>query len=162
LSPPVARASSAGKEVVMSTRLALVAAVLALPAAARAQASGAPLIQPPPGATLVGSSTVDEIRALPELARDTSQPLKEKLVGVEGVDRVFTTDRSFGESVAYFDSLFKQGGYRRLSRNQTPSATAWTVKRPDGSIAAAVVRNTTPTTLELTEPSAAQSASATK
>jgi len=146
----------------MWTRIAIVAAALALPAAT-ASAKEPPLIEPPAGAKLVGSALVDEIRAFPELsahngAAQQTSPAKEKIVGVEGIDRVFEIDRPFGDTVASLDTEFKQSGFRRLARVETPSATAWSVKRPDGSVANAVVRNTTPTTIELTELSAAQSA----
>ena len=149
----------------MWKRIAVVVAALALPPAA-VSASDASLIQPPPGARIVGSSLVDEIRAVPELttarAAAAVTPAKEKLVGVEGIDRLFESDGSFADTVAYFDAQFKQPGYRRLARVESPSATAWTVRRPDGSVADAVVRNTTPTTFELTELSAAQSEPMTK
>ncbi|MDB4967777.1 MAG: hypothetical protein JWN44_3466 [Myxococcales bacterium] len=155
----------------MWSRIVVVGLVLAVPfAAARAapQSSGgssdssgsnSPLIQPPPGAKLIGNSAVDEIRAFPETGIKASlkgRPEKEKIVGIEGVDRVFQTDRSFGDTVGYFDQQFKQAGYQTMTRVEAPSATAWTIKRPDGTIANAVVRNTTPTTFELAEVAAAK------
>lgn len=60
-------------------------------------------------------------------------------------------DRPFADAVSYFDQAFSQGGYEVQARVQTPSSVAWTVKRPDGTVADAVVRNTKPTTIELTE-----------
>lgn len=138
----------------MWKRVALITAALTLPVAAAFAADGS-LIQPPPDAKLVGRSVVDEIRAFPELGSGmktlSAKPHKEKLVGVAGIDRVFTTDRSFGDTVSYFDQKFKATGYKIDARVETPSSTAWTVKRPDGTVANAVVRNTTPTTIELNE-----------
>jgi hypothetical protein len=112
------------------------------------------LIKPPPNAKLLGTSVVDEIRSFPEIGPKgtaTGNPTKEKIVGITGVDRLFQTDRSFGDTVSYFDNQFKQSGYHIQARVETPSATAWTVKRPDGSVADAVVRNTNPTTVEIAE-----------
>jgi hypothetical protein len=112
------------------------------------------LIKPPPDAKVVGMSVIDEIRAFPEMGLKgalTGKPSKEKIVGVSGVDRLFQTDRSFADTVSYFDNQFKQGGYKIEARVETPSATAWTVKRPDGTVADAVVRNTRPTTIEIAE-----------
>ncbi len=141
----------------MRTTLAIVTVAVALPlATAHAQRDQeVALIQPPPDARLVGSSTVDEIRAFPELYSRSpavdGQPAKEKLVGVEGVDRVFETHRSYAATVAYFDARFRRGGYRTQARVETATATAWSVKRPDGTVAQAAVRDTTPTSIELTE-----------
>ena len=137
-------------------------ATLALPlAVAHAQplgtplpASAPPLIAPPDDARLVGSSSLDEIRALPELGAgslEAARPAREKLVGVAGVDRVFTTDRSFADTVGYFDSHLRHGGYHSRGRVERAGATAWIVRRPDGSIAEVAVRNTTPTTIEIVE-----------
>jgi hypothetical protein len=58
-------------------------------------------------------------------------------------------------AVAVFDQEFKQSGYQMPARVETPSATAWTVRRRDGTVANAVVRKTSPTTIELTEAAAA-------
>jgi hypothetical protein len=113
------------------------------------------LIKVPPNATLLGKSVVDEIRAFPEMSKSgKSKPMAEKIVGIEGVDRVFSVDRSFADTVSYFDQQFKQGGFQQLARVETPSATAWTLKRPDGTVANTVVRNTQPTTVEIAEASA--------
>lgn len=132
---------------------ALVFAVaLLVPLAARA--GRAALIEPPPEARPIGRSTVDEIRAFPEIASKTTRAggaAREKLVGVEGVDRLFETDRSFGDTVAYFDAALRGHGFRTRARVETASATAWTAVRPDGTVAQVAVRNTTPTSIEVTE-----------
>jgi hypothetical protein len=112
------------------------------------------LIKPPLDATLVGTSVVDEIRAFPEMggrAANKEEAQAEKMLGVQGIDRMFQTNRSFGDTVLYFDQQFKLPGYQVMARVDTPSATAWTVRRPDGGVANAVVRNTSPTTLEIVE-----------
>jgi hypothetical protein len=152
----------------MWTRIALFSLVMTAPlAVARAappsdtssssSASDPSLIKPPPDTKLLGTSTVDEIRAFPEMGIKgllTGKPEKAKIVGVTGVDRIFQTNGSFADTVSYFDGQFKQSGYQVTARLETPSATVWTVKRPDGTVANAVVRNTKPTTFELTEISA--------
>ncbi len=133
----------------MRTQLTVLALALALPLVARAGASA--LIAPPPDARLVGRSTVDEIRAFPEIASKAPIVAKEKLVGVEGVDRLFETDRPFADTVAWFDAALRAHGYRMRARVETASATAWTVARADGTPAQVAVRNTTPTSIEITE-----------
>jgi hypothetical protein len=140
----------------MWSRIVVLVLALVVPfAVARAAPQGsASLIPPPAGAKLLGHSVVDEIRAFPEMgikALLKGKPEKEKIVDVQGIDRVFQTDRSFGDTVAYFDQQFKQGGYETMARVEAPSATAWTIKRPDGTVANVIVRNTTPTTFELAE-----------
>ena len=129
------------------------------PFALVAIAAGADLIAPPASARLVGTSIIDEIRSFPELGAGMkmlpTREQKETLVGVSGVDRLFETDASFGDTVAYFDELFEHGGQHIVSRAASSSATAWSVEEPDGSVANAVVRNTTPTTIELAETVAA-------
>jgi hypothetical protein len=126
------------------------------PAGSSSQNSEFGLIKVPPSAVPVGKSVVDEVRAFPEMGKGQSKAQMEKIVGVEGVDRVFQTDRPFADTVAFFDQQFKQPGFKQLARVETQSATAWTVKRPDGTVANAVVRNTKPTTLELAEATATE------
>ncbi|HXU68728.1 MAG TPA: hypothetical protein VN947_05340 [Polyangia bacterium] len=110
------------------------------------------LIAAPADARLVGSATIDEIRAFPELGRGMKTlPTRATAARVAGVDRIFEIDRPFADTVAWFDQAFTGGGQHIVSRVATPSATAWSVERPDGTVANAVVRNTTPTTIELAE-----------
>jgi len=151
----------------MSLRMALFA-LAAVAFASATNARGAPaeetsdndardgvLIAPPPGARLVGTVIVDEVRAFPELGQGMKTLQRETAVGVAGIDRIYEVDRSFADTVSYFDSQFKAAGTSILARVATRSSTAWKVKRPDGNVANAVVRNTSPTTFELTEVSAA-------
>ncbi len=144
----------------MWTRIIALALVVAAPlVVARAAppsdtSSDQQLIKPPPNAKLIGTSVLDEIRAFPEMGLKglvTGKPAKERVVGVTGVDRLFQTDQSYADTVSHFENQFKQGGYKVEAKVESPSATAWTVRRPDGTIADAVVRNTTPTTVELAE-----------
>lgn len=147
----------------MSHRIALLAiAAVAFATATNARAapteessdhatSAGGFIEVPESAKLVGSSVVDEIRSFPELGKGMKTIQKEHLVGVAGVDRLFESERSFDETVAFFDHQLKSGGNRVRERVATPSAVVWSVKRPDGNVANAVVRNTRPTTIELTE-----------
>lgn len=126
------------------------------PVGSSSRSSESALIKIPPGAVPVGKSVVDEVRAFPEMNKGQQKAQTEKIVGVEGVDRVFQIDRPFADTVAFFDQQFKQSGFKQLARVETQSSTAWTVKRPDGTVANAVVRNTKPTTFELTEAAASE------
>jgi hypothetical protein len=122
-----------------------------------AQQGEAALLKTPPSSVLIGTAIVDEIRAFPEMsgkgqARDKKV---EKLVGIEGIDRVFQTDKSMNETAMFFDQQFKQTGHEVLGRVESTHALSWTVKRPDGTVANIVVRNTRPTTFEIVEVSAA-------
>lgn len=129
------------------------------PGAASRQSDESALIKVPANATLVGKSMIDEIRAFPEMSKSGKQkPQMEKIVGIEGIDRVYQVDRSFADTVSFFDTQVKQQGFQSLARVETPSATAWTVKRPDGSVANVVVRNTNPTTFEIAEATATSAA----
>ena len=147
----------------MHKTIVILASALALPLGlARAQPLGtplgadeAPLVPTPDGARLIGQSSVDEIRAFPELGAKTldggSELAREKLVGVAGIDRAFSTEASYDDTVGWFDARLKHGGYRIRSRVSAPGTTAWIARRPDGSVAEVAVRNTTPTTFEITE-----------
>jgi hypothetical protein len=108
------------------------------------------LIKTPPDARLAGTSTIQEIRAFPEMG-SKGKAQAAKLVGIDGVDRMYETDRSFADTVSFFDQEFKQPGFQVQARAVTASATSWTVKRPDGTVANAAVRNTRPTTFEIAE-----------
>jgi len=110
------------------------------------------MINPPPNAKLLGSSEIAEIRALPEMGlKAKGKPQAATVVGIDGIDRIFETEKSFADTVSFFDQQFKQPGYEIVARVETPSATAWTVKRTDGTIANAAVRNTKPTSFEIAE-----------
>ncbi len=110
------------------------------------------VVQMPPKVSLVGESEVDEIRQFPELQRQgTNKMEKEKTVGVAAIDRVYSTRQDYNDTVGFFDRQFGQTGYQTLARTVTPSATAWSVRRPDGGVANAIVRNTSPTTIETIE-----------
>jgi hypothetical protein len=149
--------SVATKEELMWSRVALLGAVLAFPtAAARAADDSSVLIKAPPQATLIGTSKIDEIRAFPEMSgkQGKDKPALERIVDVTGVDRLFQSDRSFADTVSFFDQQFKQASYQVMARVETPSATAWTLKRPDGTVANCVVRNTSPATIEIAEAAA--------
>ncbi|HZS36911.1 MAG TPA: hypothetical protein VFF06_08795 [Polyangia bacterium] len=134
----------------------LIGAALALaPALAAAAKSDAALIQVPPDSRLIGTAVVDEVRQFPE-QQNAKKPM-ERVVGVSAIDRVFESNRPYGDTVSYFDQEFQKGGFQLMARTVTPSSTAWVVKRPDGKIANAIVRNTSPATLEIVEAAAAES-----
>jgi hypothetical protein len=109
------------------------------------------MLQVPPSAKLIGESQVDEIREFPEMKGRAKSENIERVVGVSATDRLYQTTKSYSDTVSFFDREFSKSGYQQRARVVTPSATAWTVQRPDGSLANAVVRNTKPITIETVE-----------
>ncbi len=137
----------------------IAAAVVTLAPAALAQAQPPPqpqqaegaktsLVQVPPNAKLIGTSEVDEIRQFPE--QKAGKPM-ERIVGVSAIDRVYEVQKPYADVVKFFDTQFQQKGYQQTSRAVTPTATSWTVRRPDGNVANVIVRNTSPATVETVE-----------
>jgi hypothetical protein len=116
------------------------------------------MIKVPADAKLVGQAEVAEIRTLPELtqgAEAARKPQAAKVLGVKALDKVYHINKGYQEVVAHFDQQFKQSGYESQARVTTPNSTAWTVQKPDGTIANVVVRNTRPTSFEVIEVQAA-------
>jgi hypothetical protein len=99
----------------------------------------------PTGAKLVGSTSATEVRTFPEMSKNKSTT---PIVGARAVDRVYETSKPYKTTVGYFDKLVKNGDAERLQRTVTKTATAWSLKMPDGTIQNVVVRNTKPTTIE--------------
>ena len=130
---------------------ALLFATAAMLGSVDARAGGA--IQMPPHSTLVAQSQVNEIRAFPEVI-STSEGrsiAQSERSFAQAVDRLYDVPMSYDESVGFFDDQFKKTKTRVLARTVTTTATAWTLRRPDNTVAHAVVRNTTPTTVEVSE-----------
>jgi hypothetical protein len=115
----------------------------------KAGAADASLVRVPPGALVVARTSVGETRAFPEMASTTEGrefAKAEKVVGTEQVDTVYQVEKAYDVTVAFFDQQFKQPGFQVLARTVTQTATAWTVRRPDRTLASVVVRTTTPST----------------
>lgn len=123
-------------------------------ARARTPAAGIPL---PSDARLVASSTVEEIRAFPELAGQAqtqpqavgqAQPAPEAITDVSATDNVYLTNKKYRDAVKFLDDQMKAQGLKPLVRAETPTATAWTVQLQNGTLENVVVRNTQPTSIE--------------
>jgi hypothetical protein len=104
-------------------------------------------VQIPSGSTPVARTSVDEIRAFPEMASTAvgaALAKDEKVLGTEATDSLYETDAAYDATVAFFDRQFKQRGYELRARTVTNTATAWTIRRPDHTTANVVVRVTSP------------------
>ena len=113
------------------------------------------LLPTPPNSMMIGQSKVDEIRAFPEMSGGAPKEL-EKVVGMAAIDRVFESKSTYPDAVAFYDKQFNQKGYSTLARTVTPSSTAWTIRESSGPVAIAIVRNTSPTTVETVESAGAK------
>ena len=106
----------------------------------------------PKDAKLVGAVESTDIRAFPEQmsksAKQSANIEKEGVVGVGGIDRVWTTKEAYKRTVSQLDQKLKGEGIEPIAKTTTQSSTAWNVRMPDGHIANLVVRNTQPTTIE--------------
>jgi len=103
----------------------------------------------PPGAKLVATAEVDQVRAFPEQQSAKGKGTQEEIIGLKAVDRVFEADRSYQDVVRFFDQEAGQGGNTQLSRDTTSTSTSWTIKVPQGRAVNVIVRNTKPTTFEV-------------
>jgi hypothetical protein len=137
-------------------RRVLSALLLAMATSVSAAPPGQKLPPPlplPPGATPVAETTIDELRAFPEmLATSEGQKAADahRLVGEAGVDRLYQTTGRYQEAVQFYDQRLKMPEFRLAARTETPMSTAWAVQRKDVR-ANIVVRNTSPTTIEIEE-----------
>jgi hypothetical protein len=106
----------------------------------------------PKDAKLVGAVESTDIRAFPEQmakgAQKSANIEKEGVIGVGGIDRVWTTKEAYKRTVSLLDEKLKGEGIEPIAKTTTQSSTAWNVRMPDGHIANLVVRNTQPTTIE--------------
>ncbi len=127
---------------------AILVAALLVPALAVAAPRGQ--LDPPPGATLLGELQVTEIHEFPEMRVASVMPV-ESALAVTASDRLYQLGGTYAESVSAFDGMVARPGFRRIARSVTRTATAWTLRRPDGSLATAIVRDTRPVTLEIVQ-----------
>lgn len=125
-----------------------------------AEASPVVAIQMPAHATLVAQSQVSEVRAFPEVIATSEgrTVAQSERSFAQAVDRLYEVPLAYEESVRFFDEQFKKPKTRVLARTVTTTATAWTLRRSDNTIAHAVVRNTSPTTVEVSEAASALNA----
>ena len=117
------------------------------------QQQGSSAAMVPTGAKLVGSTSAAEVRAFPEMSK--TKTAEEEVVGARAVDRVYETNKSYKNTVGYFDKMVKNGRAEQMQRTVTRTATGWSLKLPDGTIQNVVVRNTRPTTIETVKATAA-------
>jgi hypothetical protein len=118
-------------------------------------------IKLPPDARLIGVEQVSEIRAFPELSNGqtsggaTNASKKAapaaKVENVSASDSVYTTAKSFKESVSFLDKELESPELQPVVKTVTPSAVGYAVTLPSGKIAHVLVRNTKPTTIETLE-----------
>jgi hypothetical protein len=124
-------------------------------AQARPSKGVAALVPVPADALVIAATTLDELRAFPEMAGTSAGrefAKTQKVVDAEGLDTLYQTEKSYGDTVAFFDQALKEGGFQVLARTVTRTATAWTARRPDRTLSNVVVRATTPlTTFEVAE-----------
>ncbi len=104
----------------------------------------------PTGVKLVGVEQSTEIRTFPEqeASRGDQKVRKETVVGVNALDRVWTTEAAYADTVRAIDAKVGTGGIQLIAKTVTPTTTAWNLQLPDGHISNAIVRNTQPTTIE--------------
>ncbi len=106
----------------------------------------------PADATLLGVSEVAEVREFPEQTgakgEKTAQMQKEEVVGAGALDRVWSTQKGYQQTVSKIDQALKSENIEVMAKTTTPTSTAWNVRMPDGHVANIVVRNTSPTSIE--------------
>jgi hypothetical protein len=127
--------------------------MLSIALAAAPRAFAAPTSSPvavPPKALLIGQGQLDQVRELPEL----QEPKGDKIVrevGVAATDRLYESDRSYADTVRWFEHEIDRLNGTILKKNITSTSTAWTVRRPTGKLVDVVVRNTVPPTFEIVD-----------
>lgn len=131
----------------LSLSLALAAAPLA---GGAPKANPAPPLALPPKALLIGQSQLDQVRELPELQEARGDKIIRE-VGVAATDRLYESDRSYADTVKFFEHEIDRLNGTILKKNITSTSTAWTVRRPSGKLIDVVVRNTVPPTFEVVE-----------
>jgi hypothetical protein len=106
-------------------------------------------IPAPPGALLLGSATVMEVRAFPEQQVAAGQQQGEMAVGAQATDRAYATDLSYDDAVSFYNDTFKAKNFATTGHEVNENGTFWAVRSPDGTVAKVAVRRTTPTTIEI-------------
>jgi hypothetical protein len=104
----------------------------------------------PAGARLWGSEQVSEVRDFAELrAKHQHGTRTETTIPVKALDRSYTIGQSYHQAVRFFDVEFARADVLAVDRAEVPTATGWSAKLKDGRIAHVIVRNTTPTSIEV-------------
>jgi hypothetical protein len=112
--------------------------------AARAQSG---MLDVMTGAVLVGRSDVDDVHAFPEMAATAEGRAVARtapMVSRHAQDAAYESPLPYGDTVRYFDDQFARRRMRIMARTVTQTATAWTVRRPDGTVASIIARTTQP------------------
>jgi hypothetical protein len=130
--------------------LSLSLALAAAPLAGAAPATHSAPLAVPPKALLIGQGQLDQVRELPELQEARGDKIVRE-VGVAATDRLYESDRSYADTVKFFEHEIDRLNGTILKKNITSTSTAWTVRRPNGKLLDVVVRNTVPPTFEVVE-----------
>jgi hypothetical protein len=118
----------------------------ATPAQAKNGQSELPL---PGDASLVSSAAVAEFQEFPEaVPRKGKSGAEERVEGIRGSDRVYETQGSYKDTIAFYLGQLPAAGFDVDSQTSTNTSTTWSAKRPDGRPVRLIVRNTAPTTVE--------------
>lgn len=99
------------------------------------------------GAVIIGRSDVNEIRAFPEMAATAegrATAVSHPVLSMHATDAVYQSPLGYDDTVRYFDDQFAHKKLRVIARTVTETSTAWTVQRPDATVANIIVRTTTP------------------
>jgi hypothetical protein len=114
-------------------------------AAAGARAAELPT---PDDARLRGTVESDALREMPELKGARENLARDLSVGgVHVRDQTWESDLAYADLVRFYDRALV--GALLLERDEAETATGWTVKLDDGSVASVTLRNTRPTTIEI-------------
>lgn len=130
--------------------LSLSLVLAATPLAGAAPTTRSAPVAVPPKALLIGQSQLDQVRELPELQEARGDKIVRE-VGVAANDRLYESDRSYADTVKFFEHEIDRLDGTILKKNITSTSTAWTVRRPNGKLIDVVVRNTVPPTFEVVE-----------
>ena len=119
------------------------------PLARAAPTSHASPLAVPSKAMLIGQGELNQVRELPELQESGNKIMRE--IGVAATDRLYESDRSYVDTVKFFEHEIDRLNGPILKKNITSTSTAWTVRRPSGKLIDVVVRNTAPPTFEIVD-----------
>jgi hypothetical protein len=114
-------------------------------------------IELPAGASLAASATTREVRTVPQGNQRTPGTGETvEAFAVHGSDRVYQTELSYGDAVAFFDRTLPKDGVEASRRSATRTETSWSVRCAGGARAIVAVRSTQPTTIEVVEANEAE------
>jgi len=108
-------------------------------------------IELPSSASLTASAAVNEIGPFPEESQQASARANFMVstAVAHGTDRMYESELSYGEAVAFFDETLSKNGCEDAPRTTTSATTIWSIRCPDGQRAQVAVRSTRPTTIEV-------------